>query len=332
MYQINVGGVIREFEFFAVPGWEYFIDQVYDNGNGPDGLPLLVMLHGGGQSVENFRGQWRFRNLTSGDVVDENRFFILIPYGTAYRVQEGGEPHRGWNQGYSAALSESDDVAFIQQAIQVVQGWLDDRLAEIGSARRSIDPDRRFLFGYSNGGMMAYRLAADVPNYFRAMWVYAASYGGKALDGFTSLVENVPGSSDDPISVFHLHGGSDATVDPGIDQDYTGLTVSPQAEQTLLDEKVDAQDAPAHARSDRSLSGAMLAYRNHNGTALNPYFETNTAASVNGQNDSTRREWRNAAGDPFPSVVLYRDPTLGHTGLDYVTAAQIWNWFKTQGP
>ena len=212
-------------------------------------------------------------------------------------------------------------------------GWLDDRLTAMGSARRSIDPDRRFLFGYSNGGMMAYRLAADVPDYFRAMWVYATSYGGKALHGHTPLVENVPPVSAGPISVFHVHGGADQTVDPGPDGDTTALTVSQAAEAVMNAQGVNPPGS--FARSDRSLSGAMLAYRTHNGLAAVPYRDLTGLPSVGPVDNSFRREWRNTAGDPFPSVVLYRDPALEHIGLataSYVSEVLVWDWFKTQGP
>lgn len=53
-YKVVVNGVTREFEFYAPWGWECFVEELYTE-EGRDGLPLVVMLHGSGQSIDGLK-------------------------------------------------------------------------------------------------------------------------------------------------------------------------------------------------------------------------------------------------------------------------------------
>ena len=59
------------------------------------------------------------------------------------------------------------------------------KLGELGVARPPIDADRRFVFGYSMGGMMAYKLAHEIGDHFAALWVMAGAIGGRSHEGLT---------------------------------------------------------------------------------------------------------------------------------------------------
>lgn len=335
-YQIVVNGVVREFEFYAPPGWEYFVEDLFAT-NGRDGLPLVTMLHGGGvQDVETFKTEWPFPAITLGSMVNVvDRFFILVPYGLSY-LNQSGAPLRTWNYGFEPTITSDNDVTFINQATAVVKGWLDDRLTAIGSARRSIDDDRRFLFGYSAGGKMCYRLAAANGNTYAAIWVQSASFGGTALSGKTALVENAPAGVN-PVSLFVHHGDLDETVVPGTLAAVNQSNISVEARNLLILQGLTAPDDSDYAISDRSLAGATEVFKTLNSLLGPPFTDTVNNLDSGGTNTSRRREWRNAASDPNPVVVLYRDPDMTHTnfvssGFRYFDHTDVWAWFKSQTP
>src|SRR6185503_17547684 len=62
-----------------------------------------------------------------------------------------------------------------------------------------VDPDRVFATGISNGGMMAGRLACDLPGRFAAIAPVAATLA-------TSC------DRAEPVSVLHIHGTADMSV------------------------------------------------------------------------------------------------------------------------
>ena len=102
-------------------------------------------------------------------------------------------PLRGWNTGFAGeSIPVPDDVAFIEDAVRLVENLLKKELRELGINRSPIDPNRRFVFGYSMGGMMAYKLAHELPNRFAALWVMSGAIGGRAHEGTTRTVTNGP--------------------------------------------------------------------------------------------------------------------------------------------
>ncbi len=335
-YMVVVNGVTREFEFFAPPGWEYFVEELYTE-EGRDGLPLLVMLHGGGQSIDALKSEWPFGAIPLGDSVDIlDRFFVLIPYGTSY-FDVSGTPVRSWNYGYSPHLADVDDAAFVAAAITLVKGWLDTRLTALGSARASIDTSRQFLFGYSAGGMMAYKLAAEQGDTWAAMWVQSASFGGRVCSGYTALVENSPAGTS-PVALFVHHGDDDLTVLPGTLGAVSQENVSTTAVSALDLQGLTSPDKEDFAKPDRSLAGATDAFKTLNSLQTSPYSDTTNNPDRDGGNTSRRREWRNAASDDHPVVVLYRDPEMNHTNFTsagvnrYFDETDVWAWFKSQTP
>jgi hypothetical protein len=282
---------------------------------------------------------WPFLDISlqeAGTTVDvEDRFVTVVPYGSTY-FDAGGRPIRGWNAGYFEGIDQASDVLFLQAVVLEVQTWMNNRLAAIGSPRRAIDPDRKFLFGYSNGGMMAYKLASADPNW-RALWVQSASHGGKLANGFTSMVNNLPAGTG-PVSLFAHHGDDDDSVRPGPIGQSTGATPSITVRDALLDNGVDLAWANDLTRADRTLQGAADAFIAHNGLVSTAWSYTTNNPDVFNNNLSARAEFRNAAGDPSPSVTVYRDPSMTHTNFTapannrYFDATDVWDWFKSQAP
>lgn len=149
-------------------------------------IPLVLMLHGAGMSGEmmvSFTGM----NETS----DQNGFAVVYPDGT------GGGPLFTWNAGgfVKGLGSRADDVGFIRKLLDDVESVV------------SIDPKRVYATGMSNGGMMCYRLAAELSDRFAAIAPVAGSMA----------VGDVQPKR--PVSVIHFHGTSDGIVPFKVDKD-----------------------------------------------------------------------------------------------------------------
>ena len=119
------------------------------------GVPLVVVLHGSGQSSTQIR---RATGYGFERLADEHGFAVVYPNG-----YEGY-----WNAcniagDYSANRLNVDDVKFLT-------GILDNLTSEIG-----IDRDHVFAVGLSRGGHMALRLALEAPSRFRAVAAVAAN-------------------------------------------------------------------------------------------------------------------------------------------------------------
>lgn len=155
---------------------------------------LVVGLHGGMGSGEQFAGA------TGVEGVAEREGFVVVhPDGVG----------RTWNGGVCcgrAARDEVDDVAFV--------GALIDRMVK----DHDIDPDRVFVYGHSNGGIMAYRLACELGDRIAAMAAVAGTLG----------VDDC--RPERPVSVLHVHGDADRNlpIDGGVgDRSVAGVDFPP---------------------------------------------------------------------------------------------------------
>ncbi len=156
--------------------------HVPPRAEGALGLPLLVVLHGGGGSGEQAREATGLAELG----VREG-FVVVFPDGTG--------PLRGklltWNSGgipVYAAEHDVDDVGFLRAVVADVQ------------RRVAIDPARVFAVGHSNGGMMCHRLAREATDVFTGIAVVAGAMNFTATEATT------------PIAVMLLHGSADEHV------------------------------------------------------------------------------------------------------------------------
>jgi polyhydroxybutyrate depolymerase len=112
-------------------------------------MPLVIALHGGGGSGD------RMESLTLhgfNTLADREGFVVVYPDGVEKHWNDGRE-----NTNYRAHRGNIDDVGFLSALI--------DRLAKDGT----IDKDRVFVTGMSNGAMMSNRLACDATRHIRAM-------------------------------------------------------------------------------------------------------------------------------------------------------------------
>jgi len=128
--------------------------------------PLVLLLHGGGQSMRKLFRQRRGGTRRWLHLAERDGFVLVAPNGAA---AGGGDPagdRQSWNDlrpDKTEGNSTADDVAFIAALI--------DRVAR----DHPIDRRRVYVTGSSNGGMMTYRLLIERPELFAAAAAFIAT-------------------------------------------------------------------------------------------------------------------------------------------------------------
>ena len=142
--------------------------------------PVVLALHGA--AMNGSMMVW-FSGLNKKS--DEADFIVVYPSGT------GTGPFLTWNAGgFKGKWAEGkpDDVAFISKLLDDLTGVV------------TVDEKRVYACGMSNGGMMCYRLAAELSDRIAAV---APVAGTIAID------ESKPKR---PVPVIHFHGSKDSIV------------------------------------------------------------------------------------------------------------------------
>lgn len=163
--QVDVDGMERTYRLFTPPSVE---------DDRP--LPLVLALHGSNNTPDSFVQASQLDVAASA-----NRFVVAYP--EAVRLL--------WNGGFCCTGGRggpADDVRFLDRVISDV------------SSLRPIDTTRIFAVGVSAGGIMAYRLACDLPGRITGV---AAVAGSMQLDDCRPA---------NPVSVIALHGTGDQLV------------------------------------------------------------------------------------------------------------------------
>jgi polyhydroxybutyrate depolymerase len=153
-------------------------------------LPLVVVIHG---AFDTAAGMEKYS--TFSDLADRESFIVMYPNGMGIF---GLFQH--WNAGHccgKAANDDVDDVGFIASAINDVR------------VRLQIDPSRIYMVGFSNGGMLAYRFAAERGDILAAVAPLAASIGGRRSEDAPQW--RIPDPVK-PLSVITIHGMADDDI------------------------------------------------------------------------------------------------------------------------
>jgi polyhydroxybutyrate depolymerase len=152
--------------------------------------PLVVVLHGAfstGREMEKWTG-W-------SQLADREGFIVIYPEGIGIL---GFLQH--WNAGHccgKAAEDDWDDVTFIQEAID-------------GMCRQyAVDTRSIYMVGFSNGGMLAYRFAAERSAQLAAVASISGAIGSTAAPDQPEWRMPIP---EHPVPVIVIHGSSDETV------------------------------------------------------------------------------------------------------------------------
>lgn len=152
--------------------------------------PLVVVIHGAFDTAEGMEGVSGFSQLA-----DREGFIVLYPNGMGIL---GLLQH--WNAGHccgKAAEDQVDDVGFVAATIEDV------------CARLRVDRDRIYMVGFSNGGMLAYRFAAERGDLLAAVAPMAASIGGRPSEDLPEWRIPEPVQA---VSIIIMHGLQDDDV------------------------------------------------------------------------------------------------------------------------
>ena len=132
----TVDGILRTYLAHVPPG--------YVEGKP---TPVVLALHGAAMNGLMMVG---FTGLDA--TADKAGFIVVYPSGT------GVGPFRTWNAGgFPGGSNKTDDVTFLGKVLDDV------------TALATVDTKRVFACGMSNGGMMSYRLAAEMSDRIAAI-------------------------------------------------------------------------------------------------------------------------------------------------------------------
>ncbi len=173
MYLLHAG-ILRVYELHIPPSY----DQTKPT-------PLVFAFHGGGGYYKTMANdkfyKWKSKS-------DKEGFLVVFPNGTS--PWPSGKLAT-WNAGECCGYARDnniDDVGF-------VKAMVDDLNQKV-----TLDPAKIFATGFSNGGMLAYRLACEIPDVIKAI----ASVAG---------TDNYPECNPQKrISILHIHALDDDHV------------------------------------------------------------------------------------------------------------------------
>lgn len=247
-------------------------------------LPVVFSLHG---FASNAEGQARIPKWSQ--LADRESFIVVYPEGTSF-------PRR-WNAADAFLARDVDDVQFFRDIVA--------DLAQIAS----IDPERIYVSGISNGGTMSHRIACEAADLVTAIGTVAA------------LPLETPGGCQPsrPVPLIAFHGTADPLVS------YDGGTYHAMGLGRLL-------PAPARGLSYPPIETWIANWAERNGCSVTP--EAGPRAG-----DATCLHYsdcRNGA-----DVVLYTIedgghtwpgsapiPFFGKTSQDVDASAVMWGFFQ----
>jgi len=253
-------------------------------------LPLVVVLHG--------------RTGTSQRMADLSDFNTRAEqHGFAVAYPQGLQKQWNYLHGISGYRPEPNDSEFLLKII--------DQISET----HTIDSNRIFLTGLSNGGFMAQRLACYAPEIF-------AAFASVAAGGYAHM--DTACKQGQPVSMLYIHGTSDSKVP------WNGLTLK------------DSQGNQQAVTMPIAESLKFWSIRNQCGTTVNKVEIIESGRSPGTQ---VRRfqstECANGAemvlyaiingGHNWPGVAGFIPPSVaGQVNLDIHASDIIWEFFKNK--
>jgi polyhydroxybutyrate depolymerase len=269
-----------------IRSYRLHIPPSYD---GKTAVPLVIILHGNTSNSHILKSKANF-----DEKADEDGFIVVYPNG--YMDLFTGiffkmffqRWARSWNGEFCCwkALEQNiDDVGFIKALIENLH------------SKFNIDSSRIFVAGSSNGGIMTYRLGAELSDIITAIGISGGSIGGRWTMSYDSPYFRIP-EPEHSLPVIIIHGIQDETVP------YEG-----------------------NARFD-SVNESVSFWVEHNNCDPNP--EVNVSESGN----IIRKTYRN--GSDGTEVILYSVANGTHSWYgsadspiqEISTTELIWEFFK----
>ena len=152
-------------------------------------LPVIFAFHG-----VLMNGQ------TMAEMTDLHELGARCGFIVVYPDGSGHGRFRTWNAGGRSGRLErvaEDDVGFVRAMLRIVQ------------TKYAIDPDRIHATGFSNGAMMCYRLAVEMPHVFASI---APVAGTLAVSATPSTIITQSPLHPRAVPSLHIHGTEDKFV------------------------------------------------------------------------------------------------------------------------
>ena len=166
------------------------------------GAPLVILLHGAGQSADSFKDVTQFDK-------EANARGYAVCYVTGSINVKAGRNSVSWD--YGRIDADFDDVGFIKALVS----YLCDEY--------SLDDDNVYAAGFSNGGFMNFRLALEAQDTFKA----CVSVAG---DLCKTLWNKRPEKND--ISFMEIYGEKDESMPKNFDGS-AGSALDPAIEDVM---------------------------------------------------------------------------------------------------
>lgn len=173
-----------ETEYFEFGGYERSYHVIVPNSYSPDtNYPLVFVLHGGGGTA---KGLIRHTKARFNELSERDNFIVVYPFGI----------EKSWNDGARDTIGVArklniNDVGFFKETITRLNSDF------------SIDTNKVFACGISNGGFMVQRLAYELPKEIKGIGVIAANL---------SKVQAEKKGPKYPTSVIFINGTDDPIV------------------------------------------------------------------------------------------------------------------------
>jgi polyhydroxybutyrate depolymerase len=136
--------------------------------NLPKNAPVVILLHGGTQSMRRIFEPRAGGTQAWPPLAESEKFLLLVPNGVNAETGDTQGNRQNWNDCRPSVTGNrtntgADDVGFMRQLI----AW--------AASQHSIDPNRVYATGASNGGLMSYRLGIELSNQIAAVAAFIAN-------------------------------------------------------------------------------------------------------------------------------------------------------------
>jgi polyhydroxybutyrate depolymerase len=163
----------------------------------PRNAPVVILLHGGTQSMRRIFEPRAGGTQAWPPLAESEKFLLIVPNGVNAETRDTQGNRQNWNDCRPSVAGNrtntgADDVGFIRQLI----AW--------AASQHSNDPNRVYVTGASNGGLMSYRLGIELSNQIAAVAAFIANMPAG------SECQNAPR----PVPIMIANGTSDPIMPP----------------------------------------------------------------------------------------------------------------------
>jgi|TARA_B100001964_G_C14155868_1_gene564253 polyhydroxybutyrate depolymerase len=149
---LMTSGIFAQYDSIPYDGdYRTYLLHLPSGYTGISDLPLIVAMHGG------FGNAYNMETISELSIkADAEHFIVVYPEGVKGGFLNASSWNAGWCCGF-ASSSNVDDVGFIDSLLNTLIGDY------------SIDTNRIYATGMSNGGFMSYRLACELSDRIAAI-------------------------------------------------------------------------------------------------------------------------------------------------------------------